>query len=278
VEEVEAQIWAAIARHTEANDLRGALFGPDGLLVHYLAFLPTNATRIREVTEQVFKRLADLDKQVELDRSRFEESKDRGFADWKRVRSAIEHENTLTNHRLTWLLTSQAFLFAALGVIFAAWAKNEIRQPHAVDKVKVVLSCICFVGLLMCLSVHRTTKAARIQLETLDDWWHKTRRLPRINPDHPEIQGWRVGWFEPVINSAAIPAWLGAVWLALFAIMALIDSSAEWMDVVLFMALGALCLLLVVVLFFERFTIRQVVPQPLVSNPPDQAQSARRSQ
>ena len=36
---------------------------------------------------------------------KWDEFHDREIVDWKRVRSALEHENLLTNHRLTWLLT-----------------------------------------------------------------------------------------------------------------------------------------------------------------------------
>ncbi len=39
---------------------------------------------------------------------------DDDFAD--RIRSMIEHENTLENNRLNWLLVTQGLLFAAIGV------------------------------------------------------------------------------------------------------------------------------------------------------------------
>jgi len=50
----------------------------------------------------------------------WDEFHDAEIVDWKRVRSAIEHENELTNHRLTWMLNSQAFLFAAFALTFAS--------------------------------------------------------------------------------------------------------------------------------------------------------------
>jgi len=44
---------------------------------------------------------------------KWHESEDREYADWKRIRAAIEHENLLTNARMTWLLTTEAVFFAA---------------------------------------------------------------------------------------------------------------------------------------------------------------------
>lgn len=38
----------------------------------------------------------------------WDEFHDVDIVNWKRVRSALEHENLLVNHRLTWLLSSQA--------------------------------------------------------------------------------------------------------------------------------------------------------------------------
>jgi len=59
-----------------------------------LHFLEQN--HIPEANKRILKIVY---KQLEL--LRFDEFKDRSLADWKRVRSAIEHENTLVNHRLT---------------------------------------------------------------------------------------------------------------------------------------------------------------------------------
>ncbi len=47
----------------------------------------------------------------------FDEFKSPRITLWRLTRAGIEHENTLTNHRITWLLYSQAFLLAVFGVI-----------------------------------------------------------------------------------------------------------------------------------------------------------------
>ena len=43
--------------------------------------------------------------------------KEYGLSQWKLVRSAIEHENTLINYRISWLLATQLFLFAVFSSI-----------------------------------------------------------------------------------------------------------------------------------------------------------------
>jgi hypothetical protein len=41
------------------------------------------------------------------------------------VRDLIKHENDLLNHRLTWFITIQGLLFAALGF---AWSKSDAKE------------------------------------------------------------------------------------------------------------------------------------------------------
>jgi hypothetical protein len=55
------------------------------------------------------------------------EFSDPAIVDWKRVRSAIEHENVLTNQRFTWLLTSQGFLLGGFVLVFQASTKADVR-------------------------------------------------------------------------------------------------------------------------------------------------------
>jgi hypothetical protein len=58
------------------------------------------------------------------------EFNDPEIVDWKRVRSAIEHENDLTNHRFTWLMASQGFLFAAFGLTWQASTKTDVTANY----------------------------------------------------------------------------------------------------------------------------------------------------
>jgi hypothetical protein len=80
----------------------------------------------------------------------FDEFKDRDFADWKRVRSSIEHENSLVNHRLSWLFASQAFLYAAFAVVFNAW-KNPGAGNTPPGSCQVLLAIISIVDVFVCV-------------------------------------------------------------------------------------------------------------------------------
>jgi len=100
------------------------------------------------------------------------ELNDPEVVDWKRVRSAIEHENELTNHRLTWLLTSQAFLFAAYVLTFQVSAKNDVI-PEMRPFYRYVLAAIAITGILVCGYLSLGVLAAQKQHEKLEDWWAK---------------------------------------------------------------------------------------------------------
>jgi len=56
------------------------------------------------------------------------------------VRDLIKHENDLINHRLTWFITSQGLLMAALGF---AWGKADARD---------LIFVLCGLGLLTSVS------------------------------------------------------------------------------------------------------------------------------
>jgi len=103
----------------------------------------------------------------------FDEFKDRDFADWKRVRSSIEHENGLVNHRLSWLFASQAFLYAAFAVVFNAW-KNPGAGNTPPGSCQVLLAIISIVGVFVCVSIQRGLWGAEDQLSSLDRWWYGT--------------------------------------------------------------------------------------------------------
>jgi hypothetical protein len=147
--------------------------------------------------------------------SEFDEFKDRDFADWKRVRSSIEHENGLVNHRLSWLFASQAFLYTAFAVVFNAW-KNLDRAGNS-GSCQVLLAIISIVGVFVCVSIQRGLWEAGDQLSSLDRWWYETSaeresiarrptgswRDQRIqkDKDHPPLQGFIINPSQYIARS-----------------------------------------------------------------------------
>lgn len=103
------------------------------------------------------------------DAQTFNESEDRDYADWKRIRLVIEHENTLVHHRLSWLLTSQTVLFAALAFVVSNWKpqSNVWRGPNI-----WLLILIATLGITMSLLVGRGLKHAQEHIARIDYWWY----------------------------------------------------------------------------------------------------------
>ena len=75
------------------------------------------------------------------------------------IRSLIQHENDLQNHRLTWLMTLQGLLFAALGF---AWDKNDTR---------VLVVIFSILGIAVSLSAWSALRLSNAAYETLESWW-----------------------------------------------------------------------------------------------------------
>jgi hypothetical protein len=115
------------------------------------------------------------------------EFNDPEIINWKRVRSAIEHENELTNHRLTWLLTSQAFLFAAFTYAFQASTQITVT-PELRPTYRYILAGISVTGILVNGYLSRGVHAAQHQHERLVAWWTKDRAAAELSK-HPPIAG-----------------------------------------------------------------------------------------
>lgn len=116
----------------------------------------------------------------------WDEFHDPEIVDWKRVRSAIEHENELTNHRLTWLLTSQAFLFAAFALVFQASTKTDVKDELR-PFYQYILAGFAVTGLFACAYLSLGLLAAQRQHERLEAWWAK--REQKMSRRHPPICG-----------------------------------------------------------------------------------------
>lgn len=137
---------------------------------------PADKDRLRDMYIQylmICRRLAvqpstDLSKSV-LDRLHFDEFRNREYADWKRVRTAIEHENTVVNHRLTWFFTIQLVLVAAVGAIM-----KDLRAAGRTDLGLIIgLLIASVIGFVLCLAIYTIIKDAHDQIDQLDRWWYR---------------------------------------------------------------------------------------------------------
>jgi hypothetical protein len=127
------------------------------------------------------------------DNPTWDEFHDIEIVNWKRVRSAIEHENQLINHRLTWLLSSQAFLFAAFALVFQASTKVDVK-PDQKFFYQFILAGFSFIGVVVSLYIQRPLRTAEIQHDRLRTWWIESL-INSENPNrHPPICGDPPNW------------------------------------------------------------------------------------
>jgi hypothetical protein len=87
------------------------------------------------------------------------------------IRAMIMHENEIINDRLTWLLTFQGLLLAALG--FAWGAKDSKPLVRIFAALGIVVSVVSVFGLL----------AATNAMYGLVDWWAQHRPADYVGPD-----------------------------------------------------------------------------------------------
>lgn len=109
----------------------------------------------------------------------------RSLIDWRRVRLAIEHENNLVNHRVTWLLLSQGALLATFSTLFSKWieyaeavSRSSPPSPPAADVsgagpyLPIVLVILAVLGLAISINLRLSLKNAALQIFRLTVWWH----------------------------------------------------------------------------------------------------------
>ncbi|MDG4595140.1 MAG: hypothetical protein P9F75_05520 [Candidatus Contendobacter sp.] len=209
----------------------------------------------------------------------WDEFKDIEIVDWKRVRSAIEHENTLVNHRLTWLFSSQLFLFAFFGLVFVSWIKKEPNND-LVYFVPFVIGAISILAIVICMVIFCEVNSATTQLDSLQKWWdyryrknHKRDEKDENHDErHPPIQLWkgkphvllRLLWSE------LIPIWFLVTWLCLFLAIAcnLLSPIKDIVDTYGIYILLAVVLQILIVTLAVIITIR-VGANKKPNNPPN---------
>ena len=177
----------------------------------------------------------------------WDEFHDDEIADWKRCRSAIEHENTLVNHRLSWLFASQSFLFASFGVIWNAWKNPSGTNSVPAQTSIVFLLIIAISGIVVCTSIQQSLLGAEKQIIHIDRWWYlmgahqsgerykdnNERNRLRANRDrnHPPIQGdihIEGNFFTRVLSFTFLPNWFNAVW-SLLAFTVIIEKGPSFL-------------------------------------------------
>jgi hypothetical protein len=140
----------------------------------------------------------------------FSESSTPDIIAWKLARSAIEHENNLVNHRITWFLAIQGFLFSAFVLIFGTWSKVEfVKSEILVPLLLIVVSC--FAGYFSIMTHFGLKRAYLANLEvTL-----KYRRLCLAHPPDPIVPPLHY-WSTPApVNYQHLPASTILLWLVI---------------------------------------------------------------
>ena len=126
------------------------------------------------------------------------------FAD--RIRSMIQREGDLVNHRMTWFLTSQTILFAGLGL---AWGKDVNLS-----------TIIAIIGLAVCASTRVSTQAAIRATADLEQCWidrcEKFKIDQALEPPINGLNRAEVRLIEKIFFPwRFLPWFLGLAWVAL---------------------------------------------------------------
>lgn len=142
----------------------------------------------------------------------WDEFNDIHIVNWKRVRAAMEHENQLVNHRLTWFLSTQAFLFAAFALTFQA---SSQAKPEQQSFYQFVLAGFSLTGILVGIYIQRPLRTAELAHNSLRDWWYISIGHPNSTEAkrHPPICGENPSWRDLLFPQSIFPMLFVAAWI-----------------------------------------------------------------
>ncbi len=123
------------------------------------------------------------------------------------VRSMIQSENELINHRISWLTTVQGLLFASLGF---AWGKPDSSGlATLLCTLGIAVSVLCFLLLI----------SATWAQNRLVSWWESNKPAEYIGPGVMGLPPWEksLRWY-PILRVFAgwnlFPVVFAAAWIA----------------------------------------------------------------
>jgi hypothetical protein len=128
--------------------------------------------------------------------------------EYRIVRSEIEHEDQLINHRLSWLVSSQSFLLT--GFAISLNAPVSFLSPAHEQVSKKFFHLLPYAGLCTVALIYPTILAAIIAMARL-------RAHARNGPpgDLPPVQGTRLTLWMGNCGPILIPWIFAATWVAL---------------------------------------------------------------
>ena len=133
--------------------------------------------------------------------------------DYKRVRSQIEHEDTLTNHRMTWLLTPNAFLFTGFALALSAISKEKVGAD-ILRLAQWLFTIIPILGLAICYISGRVIDAALCQIWDLQGWWANRLKTDADHPHPPLIGGEGIPRHRRLL-ALGMPSLLAVAWVSI---------------------------------------------------------------
>jgi hypothetical protein len=133
---------------------------------------------------------------------------------WEIARNLICDENDLINQRMTWLISSNLFLFSAFFLIFNRPKEVELQNPQLTLTFSFFIPII---GITICGIGWVLVRSAASQIDQVADWWRKRLKShPEHQFDYPSIVRGHLfgleGWLSPF---SILPLVLMIAWVLL---------------------------------------------------------------
>ncbi|HNM43922.1 hypothetical protein [Plasticicumulans sp.] len=198
------------------------------------------------------------------------ETTNRDFVNWKRVRSAIEHENHLVGQRITWLIAIQVSLLTAFSAMYVKWWQikfcngndcNVISTSQPIPEwlvyINVPMYLVALLGIVICVNIYLSLLGAGDQVRSLTRWWYsdayalldkndkaqavnkyneRNQRHPRLHLRHETEKDFsaktRWSFITRPFRSEFLPIYFAAIWALLLGGMTIPTKYPKIMELI----------------------------------------------
>lgn len=136
---------------------------------------------------------------------------------FKAIRAQIEHEDALCNHRMTWFIALNAFLFGAYGFSLSAESGATVG-PDLRDTIKNARDAMAALGIMSSVATFFALGAAQLSIYRLVSRWyefsgHGHIKFPQIIGNHEPNR--RLGTAMGALPLYSIPLMCLLTWVGL---------------------------------------------------------------
>ena len=132
------------------------------------------------------------------------------------VRAKVIHEDTWIQHRVSWLLASNGFLFLAYGALLTI--KKEEASQQILSLRDIILQTVPVIGMLVCIAVLVGIVASNLAMKQAGSEWKRLIESDEERRSLPDLRSTGYALWMGRLASSGISVFLLLAWVIILVI------------------------------------------------------------